>query len=320
MEKASEGLKIENNMLVDIGVCHDTTVVVPEGVDVVVNFGKAPFVREVYLPDSVTEVYESAFYGCTKLRKLSMGKNVKRLNDFYPAALAKSFELQYRGALADWCKTEIDSRGLNSYVELFVNGERVCGTVVIPDGVEAIKDNAFNNLNAVDDLVLPNSIKRIGSNVIELVPDDYDEQGGWFYGGGEEKYVGNEKNPTLALIGTITMDNQEWYDEWDGGRYRQIEVLDGCKVIADGVFLGCDNIYEVLIPEGVVTIGDYAFAGCAALERIVIPSTLEYLGQDALADCGKLKKIEFKGTKAQWLKIEGSAGVAHKVTCSDGEI
>ena len=320
MEKESQGLKIDNNMLVDIGTCHDSTVVVPEGVAVVVNLGKAPFVREIYLPDSVTEVHEYAFYGCTKLRKLSMGKNVKQLNDFYPAALAKSFELQYRGTLADWCKMKIDSRGLNSHVELFVNGVRILGTVVIPDGVEAIKDNAFYNLNAVDDLVLPDSIKRIGKNVIELVPDEFDEQGGCFYGGGEEKYVGNKRHPNLALVGTITMECQQWYNEWDGGRYRSIDILDGCKVIADGVFLDCDNIYEVLIPKGVVTIGDYAFAGCSALKRIVIPSTLEYLGKDALNGCDKLEKVEFKGPKAQWLKIEGSADVACKVICSDGEI
>lgn len=318
MAKESKGLLIENNVVKGIGSCRDACVFVPDGVVRIENLGKAPSVKEIYLPDSVTELNDCALLGCSNLKKLSIGKGVKAIDDVFPYH-AEEVELHYRGTIADWCQMYVD---LGFSTRLFVNGKRIKGDVVIPDGVQVIKDKVFYPLQEVTALILPDSIKRIGKDVMWITPDGYyvEQDQGWFELGDEEKYIGNKHNPTLALIGTITMKNQEWYDEWDGGRYRQIEVLDGCKVIADGVFWGCDNIYEVLIPDGVVTIGDYAFVGCAALERIVIPSTLEYLGKDALADCDKLKKVEFKGTKAQWLKIEGSAGVTHKVTCSDGEI
>lgn len=62
----------------------------------------------------------------------------------------------------------------------------------------------------------------------------------------------------------------------------------GVKEIADGAFLRCTALGELVCPSSLVKIGDSAFWGCTAIERIKLPEKVEVIGKSAFAYCTSL--------------------------------
>ena len=62
--------------------------------------------------------------------------------------------------------------------------------------------------------------------------------------------------------------------------------------IAEGAFLGNENIESVVIQDGVTRIAARAFEGCTNLRAVTLPSTLQTLGQSAFRDCLRLESID----------------------------
>ncbi|MBO7390860.1 MAG: leucine-rich repeat domain-containing protein, partial [Clostridia bacterium] len=69
-----------------------------------------------------------------------------------------------------------------------------------------------------------------------------------------------------------------------------------------GAFDRCEQLKELVIPEGVRNIGD-TFAGCVSLEKIVLPKSLQYIFPGSFFRCVSLKSIIYNGTVRQWKKL-----------------
>lgn len=107
---------------------------------------------------------------------------------------------------------------------------------------------------------------------------------------------------------------------------RSVQLSKNIRRIPAQMFLNCWKLKEIDIPEGVQSIGCDAFGDCVDLAKITLPSTLEHIEAAALYNCASLVSIMFRGTKAQWRKVqkdkEWKMGCHSlmKVICSDGEI
>ncbi len=71
-------------------------------------------------------------------------------------------------------------------------------------------------------------------------------------------------------------------------------------------FAGIGTVCGVYVPDGVKEIAPGAFSDMKLLRSVVLPASLEKIGAGAFADCGVLNTVFFRGTKAQWERIEGS--------------
>lgn len=56
--------------------------------------------------------------------------------------------------------------------------------------------------------------------------------------------------------------------------------------LSGGAFSCCDNLREVVVPEGITEIGSLAFAECSKLERVYIPATVTQIDETAFDGCG----------------------------------
>jgi N-acetylmuramoyl-L-alanine amidase len=70
-------------------------------------------------------------------------------------------------------------------------------------------------------------------------------------------------------------------------------LLDG---IGRGVFEGCVNLKEVIMPDVVRFIGVRAFAGCTSLTEIKLPAALKIVGEEAFIGCIGLTELTFPYT------------------------
>ncbi len=189
----------------------------------------------VDIPDSVTEIGNSAFAYCTSLTSV-----------------------YYTGDIAGWCGITFEgysSNPLSNGGNLYIDNQLVTG-LVIPDTVTEIKAHAFDNCASLTSVTIGESVTTIGgyafaycSNLQQINWDavavnDFDYYDNVFYNSGTANGM------------TVTF----------GDRVQRIPSY---------AFYDCASLTSVTIGESVTTIGDSAFNGCHKLIEVYNKSKLE---------------------------------------------
>lgn len=146
--------------------------------------------------------------------------------------------------------TKIGKEAFDPYVD--VGGVTVIihvETVVIPNSVVSIGDNAFRfqNLTSVD---IPSSVKTIGRGAFAVCRNLESVR---LPGGLTEI-------PTDMFSGCLNL--------------QTVSMPSSLKSIGSDAFHGCESLSSIVIPEGVTDIGNDAFWGCRKLQSVtMMPST-----------------------------------------------
>lgn len=132
---------------------------------------------------------------------------------------------------------------------------------VIPDGINAVGDRAFENCSELTDITIPNSVSTIGYSV--------------FY---------NCRRLTSVTIGNnVTAINDSTF--YNCSRLTSITIPDSVTSIGGGAFVGCSRLRSITIPKSVTSIGGDAFTHTKNLESI------NYLGTKDQWNKIKLKPL-----------------------------
>lgn len=153
-------------------------------------------------------------------------------------------------------------------------GERAfanCGNLAevdIPQGMESIGRYAFNNCSSLASITIP----FVGARADGTGDTNF----GYIFGASSYSSNGSYVPESLKTV-TITQ---------------------GTKINQEA-FRGCDNITEVILPDGLKTIGRYAFQECSSLEKIDIPESVTYIDSMAFYKCAGLTKFAMPA-KCAW--------------------
>lgn len=77
----------------------------------------------------------------------------------------------------------------------------------------------------------------------------------------------------------------------DRGASHKVTAIGTQSIYDDGIFFGCENLTNVIIPGSVTDIGANTFAGCPNLTKVVIPESVTVIGQDAFGWCTSLTNV-----------------------------
>ena len=151
-------------------------------------FAEEQSIEKVVIPDSIIRIDSKAFYKCSLIDEIHIGKNVEY---FGSSAFSNDIKkpnkhkIYFNGTVADWCEINFDGvRLIYPYGTLYLNNEPVVD-LVIPDGVTEIKRGAFTYCSSLKSVSIPNSVTNIGNetfgacvNLKELViPDSVESIG-----------------------------------------------------------------------------------------------------------------------------------------------
>ena len=221
-------------------------------------------VTDLKIPDKVTSIGASAFYGCSSLTSVLIPNSVKDIGSYsfqdcsgltsvtIPSSVTSINGYAFYGCsslnqvhisdLTAWCKIDFSDNPLRYAHNLYVGNELVTD-LEIPDGIATI-DYAFNGCSSLNSVTIPNSVIDIGN------------------------YAFN-----------------------DCSGLTSVTIPTSVRSIGRHAFGGCCGLTSLTIPNSVASIGEAAFDGCSALTSVTIPNSVTSIGAAAFSDCSALTSV-----------------------------
>ena len=201
--------------------------------------------KSVTIPDSVTSIESTAFYGCTGLTNIKIPSSVKNIDTYAfenctnLISIKVSDNMIYMGTdvfrntafYNDELNWDNDILYIGNY--LIDTRETLSGSCVIRNGTKLIAENAFNSCEYLTDITLPSSIIGIGF----------------------------------------------------------------------AAFSECTNLKSIAIPNSVTNIESATFIRCNSLISITIPNSVASIGYRAFYNCNSLTDVYYSGSEQEWNNI-----------------
>ncbi|MEE1503074.1 MAG: leucine-rich repeat domain-containing protein, partial [Acutalibacteraceae bacterium] len=292
--------------------------------------------KSVNLGDGVAKINSEAFAGNKNLTDLYIGKNVEKLGNGafadcsklvavnLPASL-KSFSGNAFGGCNSLVKITVDADSKNYKAVgsaiysadgkvLVLAGNKNTTSLIVADGTEVIKANAFELAKNVAEISLPATLSEIQGIALDNTA--------WFKNADAIVYAGKilykVKGAVANLVveeGTVAIaDNavnnpavttvllpkslvKIGDNAFAGSSVVSVAIPENVKYIGVGAFKDVKALKTLTIANGVETIGAGAFKGCSALKAVAIPESVKLIPSDAFAGCKKLAKVEIAGAE-----------------------
>ena len=217
-------------------------------------FYECKALKQIFLPNSVTEIRAGAFRDCPNLTSISIPDGVTTIGK---EAFRHCTNL-----------TNINiPDGVTTIGQLAFSGCKSLTSIDIPDGVTTIERDVFWNCTNLTSISIPEGVKEI-----------------------KEGAFGRCTSLTnIDIPNNIT--TIEYLTFKDCTSLTNISIPDGVTMIGTQAFSGCKSLTSIDIPNNVTTIEQQAFDGCTNLTIVKIGTGLESIQNTFLLNNGSIKEV-----------------------------
>ena len=305
-ESQPDGLVVFGKVVYKMKGSSPTVMTVPEGIVCIGDyaFENCTGLTHVTIPSSVTSIGMLAFWNCSSLTSVTIPDSVTSIGQgaFCNCSGLTSVTIPNRvtsigrDAFADTPFYYFQPNGLVVFGKVAYKMKGSCpASVVIPDGIVSITDEAFFNCSGLSSVTLPNGIESVG----------------------EYAFSGCTGLSGMTLPHSVKVIGYCAFSECSGLTQMTIPssvahiaacAFENCTALADvtvgyGVrsigpmaFNGCTSLTNIAIPASVTSIGGSAFQGCRSLLNVTIPSGVTDIYDYTFSECGSLTSITIPGT------------------------
>jgi len=229
----------------------------------------------VMLCEDIEEIGEGAFSN-TKIKKITLPNSLKVINNY-------AFSWSEIDEIIIPDGTILIGRNAFEFCRYLEN-------VIFPNSLKKIDRNAFYNCLELTVLVLPKDLKYIGEcafekcNKLEVIniPDSISEiKNRTFFDCGSLEEISLSSN--TQIIGFSAFENCR--------KLKNIYNLDNVIKLRDNAFYGCDNLKTINLSNKLENIGARCFAFNGSLQSIYIPNSVKEIGEEAFYACNKLSHV-----------------------------
>lgn len=177
-------------------------------------------------------------------------------------------------------------------------------SIIIPEGVVSIEEDAFNGCEELLSVKLPKSIKSIGDDAFAdcinltdiVIPQSVTSIG-------RRAFAGCSSLTTINVPELIK--SIEEFTFYECNRLSSITIEEGVEVIKRGAFQDCKTLENLVIPNSVSHIEEVVFWGCENLKCITVPDNAKIdfeNGNHAFLSCNNLEKVfGYKENYPKWI-------------------
>ena len=241
-------------------------------------FLNGELINELKIPSGVKSIPPSAFHGCRSIVRVYLPASVMVVSANAFAGCPNFVEFivaednQYYKSVNGLLLTK-DGRTL---VAVPAGKE----TVLIPDGVETIGEQAAFLCCKLKEMTIPRDIASVGSEAFA-------------YCSNLKRFDVSKDNRHFSSAGGFLLTKSGKVLQAVPGGLTQVDIPQGVEVVGGTAAVGCEKIAELKIPEGVAILDFKAFGGCSNLVKVELPRSLTILGRHwgAFMGCSKLAEI-----------------------------
>lgn len=238
------------------------TVTIPKGVKEIGGwtFQDCALLESVTISSGVKEIEKGAFYGCKSLKSVSVPKTVTKIEDGVFVD-CNNLTVEFDGTREQWREKSFVEKTPFSTVRctdgvigitgrlpayLVLEGTVITGcdkdiipeSVVIPDGVTEIVQEAFKQCMCLESVSIPGTVAVIQ----------------------EATFKGSASLKRVILYEGITEIGSEAFH--DCTSLERVAIPNGVREIGQSAFAYCNSLRTVTLPRSVKKIGDEAFFAC----------------------------------------------------------
>ena len=273
----------------------------------------------ITIPNSVTSVGDSAFFGCSGLTSPVYNS---RLFVYLPTSFVGIYVIpdgikEVVGSAFHECDNLTSIITPNSVTSIGNNAFRGCSgltSITIPNSVTSIGNSAFYGCSGLTSITIPNSVTSIGewafggctglTSVVWNAKYCYCTDAPFYYiesqitsftFGDSVEHIPAYLCRNMDKLTSVTIPNSVTsIGEWAFGRctgLASIIIPNSVTSIGSSAFNGCTGLASIIIPNSVTSIGEEAFMVCSSLTSITIPNSVTYIGGGMFYGCSKLKSV-----------------------------
>ena len=227
---------------------------------------------------------ESAFYGCSNLKKIVLNEGLRKVEDSVFSGCISLESIKF--------PSTIRYIGANAFDHSSpVHNRSDLKEIVFNDGLLRIGDEAFKGCKSLLQVVVPSSVNYLGERA--------------FYECKKlRKVVFNEVN---------MIDNEAFSRCKD---LKEVLFKEGLQRVGKASFSGC-TLVTISFPSSLEKVGEKAFKDCKNLKEVTFSNgcNLKMVGKNAFRNCESLERISITFPRLQYIIKAG-----HSITNEINEI
>lgn len=266
------------------------------------------------IPDNVKIIDDFAFFACTGLTSVTIGKSVTSIGEgaFQSCSSLTSISIPASvtniGGLAFF--------GTNSLKEITVDSENpaytsaegvlynkdqsiliICpmaktGVYSIPSATEIISAYAFNSCSDLTSIEIGNNVKQIGGNAFQYcnglsaieLPESVTE-------------IGSNAFNACAALETVKIGNSlttiPYYAFSECPMLKSVAFGNSVELINEYAFYNCSKLESIDLPYSLKTLGSSAFAYCENLKSVALHESLTTMGYSPFSSCPNIETVTY---------------------------
>ncbi len=237
----------------------------------------------------VTRIGTNAFYGCHNVASVTIPNSVTNIGDeaFMGCSLTSV-------TIPD----SVTSIGLAAFCDC-----ESLTNVTIPDSVTRLGNAAFQQCTSLRSVTIPNSLTNIGNafsgctslrslTIPNSVTSIADAAFWWCLG-----------LTHVTIPNSVTSIGDQAFGCC--GSLASVTIPASVTRIGTNAFLGCGSLASVTIANGVAAIGNEAFQGCASLAAVTIPESVTSIGVEPFSGCSSLAAITVDALNPSYSSADG---------------
>ena len=223
-------------------------------------------ITSVSIPEGVTCINDSAFYGCEVLTDVTIPNSVERIG-------VDAFCFCYA------LKGVTFGSGLKTIAEEAFTSCQSITSITIPDNVERIDDKAFSSCKALTTVTIGSGVTSIGGYVFNMCYSL------------EEIIVSPENPAYCSEEGVLFNKDKTTLIKYPNAKTGDYVVPNSVTRIDDVAFHDCQGLTSVTFPDGLISIGTASFSNCSSLTEIILPNSVTTIGNSAFSACTGLTSV-----------------------------